>query len=86
MVIKSSDLGDKQQGIDFGYFQTGPRWRKRRVKITESVRDLTCLPHRGPGSPVWRLATPQFLTALHGVTQEETLNPTPLRWGRSALP
>lgn len=30
-------LGDKQQGIDFGYFQTGP---------------------------VWRLATPQFLTAL----------------------
>lgn len=36
-VTKGSDLGDEQQGIDFRYFQTGPRWRKRRVKITESV-------------------------------------------------
>lgn len=82
MVTKSSDLGDKQQGIDFRYFQAGPRWRKRRVRITESVCDLTCLPHHGPGSPVWRLTTPQLLTALHGETQEETLILTTLEVGR----
>lgn len=35
--LECSDLGDKQQGIDFRYFQAGPGWRKRRVKITEVV-------------------------------------------------
>lgn len=75
--LQRSDLGDKQQGVDFRNFQAGPGWRKRRVKITESVHDLPCLHHCGPGSPIWRLATPQFLTALQRETQKETLIPKP---------